>query len=326
MAARDERPVVIVGAGIAGASVAWHLRRLGEAAVCLVEREAQPGAHSTGRNAAMLREHMEDPRLAPWALRGAQALREGGLCAFRRSGGLLVGRGREAVGRYHRQARGEARFAAGDGVVDVAGLLAAYLRGARLHTGVTVRALEPEAGGWRVHADGATLLARAVVNAAGPWAGELFGLPLTPRNRHLFVSAPDPEIDRTGPFVWDLEGGYYFRPESGGWLLCACDEAAAAPGAYAEREEVLLDLGAKLARHQPGLGDLRVVRRWVGQRTFAPDGLPVLGADPRRPGLFHAAGLGGHGITWAHAVGEDVAREVLGARVIPDFARVDRLL
>ncbi len=45
---------VIVGAGIAGASLAWQLAQGGGAArVLLLEREAQPGLHSTGRSAAM---------------------------------------------------------------------------------------------------------------------------------------------------------------------------------------------------------------------------------------------------------------------------------
>lgn len=48
--------VVIVGAGMAGASLAWRLRQpeAGPARrVLLLEREAQPGAHATGRSAAM---------------------------------------------------------------------------------------------------------------------------------------------------------------------------------------------------------------------------------------------------------------------------------
>ena len=48
----EEYDVVIVGAGMAGASLAWALaphRR-----VLLLEQESQPGYHSTGRSAATL--------------------------------------------------------------------------------------------------------------------------------------------------------------------------------------------------------------------------------------------------------------------------------
>lgn len=46
--------LTIVGAGIAGASLAWQLAP--HASVLLLEREAMPGMHSTGRSAAMFME------------------------------------------------------------------------------------------------------------------------------------------------------------------------------------------------------------------------------------------------------------------------------
>ena len=49
-----EFDIAIVGAGIAGASLAWRLA--GQRSVLLLEREAQPGYHSTGRSAAMFME------------------------------------------------------------------------------------------------------------------------------------------------------------------------------------------------------------------------------------------------------------------------------
>ncbi len=42
----------IVGAGMAGASLAFELARLG-LAVAAIERESQPGYHTTGRSAAL---------------------------------------------------------------------------------------------------------------------------------------------------------------------------------------------------------------------------------------------------------------------------------
>src|SRR5947199_9811612 len=41
--------VVVLGAGVIGASVAWHLRKLGVREVLLVDRAAGPGESSTGR-------------------------------------------------------------------------------------------------------------------------------------------------------------------------------------------------------------------------------------------------------------------------------------
>ena len=51
--------VAIVGAGIAGASLAWRLAP--HLSVVLLERETQPGYHSTGRSAAMFEESYGPP-------------------------------------------------------------------------------------------------------------------------------------------------------------------------------------------------------------------------------------------------------------------------
>src|SRR5471030_743457 len=42
---------IVVGAGIAGASVAYELA--GAGTVCLIEAESRPGFHATGRSAAL---------------------------------------------------------------------------------------------------------------------------------------------------------------------------------------------------------------------------------------------------------------------------------
>src|SRR5215218_11205845 len=46
-----EYDFIVIGAGIAGASMAYELART--ARVCVVEREPHPGYHSTGRSAAL---------------------------------------------------------------------------------------------------------------------------------------------------------------------------------------------------------------------------------------------------------------------------------
>src|SRR5436190_5900717 len=54
-----EFDVAIVGAGIAGASLAYRLA--GQRSVLLLERESQPGYHTTGRSAAMFMESYGPP-------------------------------------------------------------------------------------------------------------------------------------------------------------------------------------------------------------------------------------------------------------------------
>ena len=51
----------VIGAGIAGASVAYRLSAA--ASVAVLEREAQPGYHSTGRSAAMFMETYGTPQI-----------------------------------------------------------------------------------------------------------------------------------------------------------------------------------------------------------------------------------------------------------------------
>ncbi len=53
--------VAVVGAGIAGASLAWRLAA--RCRVLLLERESQPGLHSTGRSAAMFMESYGPPQV-----------------------------------------------------------------------------------------------------------------------------------------------------------------------------------------------------------------------------------------------------------------------
>ena len=201
--------VVVIGAGIAGAAAAWHLA--GHASVVMVEREAHPGAHATGRSAALHTETSGAPVVSALAAASRSFLAQPpeGFAdhALLSSRGLLwIARDSERDLLEEKAAAAEAHGvevhrldssqccelvgvlrpdAADAGVlephamnIDVAGLLQGFLRGARrrgaeLHLDAGVTALTTRAGGWRVQAASQHWDCDVVVNAAGAWCDPL---------------------------------------------------------------------------------------------------------------------------------------------------------
>ncbi len=68
----DSAKYVIIGAGLAGAATAYFLARQGEREVLILEREQVPGLHSSGRNAAMVRQVVAQKDILRLAARGAR--------------------------------------------------------------------------------------------------------------------------------------------------------------------------------------------------------------------------------------------------------------
>ncbi len=228
-------------------------------------------------------------------------------------------------------------YTASDGVVDVAGLLqgfhaSARSRGVELRTAAKVTGIVRKNGRVRaVLTDDGELPADQVVDAAGPWASDLASMAglarpeLRPLRRHLYVSELDLTVDPSWPYVWNLSAGYYFRPESGGLLLCCCDEDLSPPCTPETDPEVAERLAECFARWVPALAGHAIRHSWAGLRTFGGDRGFVLGPDPRLEGFVWAAALGGHGVTCSPAVGRLVAGGFDKPELCAGFS-VERLL
>ncbi len=360
----DTYDVIVIGGGLAGAATAYQLTRRAPRRVAILEQEQMPGMHSSGRNAAILRVVVAGAEVAALAREGGAFIRRtpedwDEPVGFHPCGSLLTGKratlervaadtppaeldalevawwtpeaARRKVTLLDGSVFEAALWCPRDGVIDVAGLLAGYLRegkkhGVRLLTGHRVREFTLDGGSVTgVETDGGTLKAPWVVNAAGSWAREVgrraggVDAPMVPHRRHLFDTGPLPQSDPSLPVVWDPSFQVYFRPESGGFLLSPCDEAPAEPGIPPTDPSVLDDLAAKLTRHFPALADVPIRHGWAGLRTFTPDHRFVIGPDPRRRGLFWVAGLGGHGVTTSAAVGR-LAAQLLDGVDAPEGA------
>jgi glycine/D-amino acid oxidase-like deaminating enzyme len=61
----------------------------------------------------------------------------------------------------------------------------------------------------------------------------------------------------------------------------------------------------------PGLARLSCIRTWTGCRAATPDGLPMIGPHPGRPGIWLATGHEGLGITTAPGTAKLLAAQML---------------
>ena len=337
----------IVGAGIAGASLAAELAE-GGASVLLLEGEDRPGYHATGRSAAFWEECYGGPQIVPLTLASGAYLHEHGFLSTR--GALYIGRAGDqsaldafldrfadtgaTIRRLARDALAErvaglkpewcdAIYEPACADIDVAGLHAHYLARAR-RGGVTlecralVHRLARSAGTWSIHcADGRTFHAAQIVNAAGAWADDIarkagarpLGIQPLLRTVIQLRTAPAPDADL--PLVLDISGRFYFKPEAGRLWLSPHDEQPS-PACDAAPDELTV---ARAVHTLQGVVDWRieaVERRWAGLRSFAPDRLPVYGRDPGVEGFAWFAGQGGFGIQTSPAAARLAAQLLLG--------------
>ena len=203
---------IIIGAGFAGAATAYHLTRLGLTDILLLERETIPGFHSSGRNAAMIRQCVPDPALAQLTRDGAVFLRHLPSdwpvpVQFKQNGSLLLGSGKgweklrhdtevglslgvEVTSWTPEQAKSHvpvlrdaefdgAAWCASDGIIDIHALLSGYLKaatakGMRVRYGGPVQSIRSMGvGELEVVSSGESIKTKVLVNASGAWANRV---------------------------------------------------------------------------------------------------------------------------------------------------------
>ncbi len=324
--------IVVIGAGIAGASVAARLAP--HASVVLLEREDQPGYHSTGRSAATFVPGYGPPSIISLtsASRSFFMSPDDGFC----DGPLLSPRGilmigGEGDGDHVREAQelgmvqmslDEAKDRVpplktdavsvaliDEGALDIdvdllhQGFLREFRRLAgQLHCRAEVKALSREGTGWLVETSAGDWRTPLVVNAAGAWCDAVAALAgvrpvgLQPKRRSAALITPPDSWDISNyPLVFGAGETFYFKPMSGKLMVSPADATVVEPhDAWAD--DMLIAEAIDKFQQVMDVEVRRLDHTWGGLRTFGSDGDPVVGYDPEVSGFFWLAGQGGYGI------------------------------
>ncbi|HWN32066.1 MAG TPA: FAD-binding oxidoreductase [Pseudonocardia sp.] len=355
------RPVVIIGGGVVGLSIAFHLAESGYPEVTVLERGLigeGTTASATGGirqqftsevNVRMVRDSVE--------FFAAFAERTGYPLDFRRHGYLFLLSTEQQVDAFRVAADMQRRngvptellspdevlainplirvtdllgaaYCAGDGSASpndaVQGFArAARERGARIrqHTEVTAIDLVDGAVSAVRTDSGQRFEAEVVLIATGPQArrtGQLAGieLPVAPHRRQAFAIAPLPWLTRDLPFTVDLTSGAYLHSE-----VVGGNDRDVPEGTDTDVDWSLTGpLIEALVHRIPAMADASITRGWAGLREMTPDDHAIVGPVPSVPGLWTAVGFSGHGFMQSPAVGQQLARWLLGGRPSIDLS------
>ena len=216
--------------------------------------------------------------------------------------------------------------------LDGHGLLQKYERtlrkqGGEVRSNARVASIGRKAYTWLVRTErGETYEAPTLVNAAGSWADAVAVLAgetpvgLEPMRRTIIVFDAPKGIDVARlPFTKTVPDEVYFGPEAGRIFASPMDEIPTDP-CDAQPEEYEMALAAHRVEKRTIMKVERIVHRWAGLRTFAPDRLPVVGFAPDAPGFFWLAGQGGSGLQTAPAIAAITASLITGTPwPVPDI-------
>lgn len=346
---------VIIGGGVMGASTAYHLVQAGAGDVLLLERTAHFEDSATNRCAGGVRYQFSTEvniRLSQESLPMLERFPEevgadpqydpcgylfvltdpGDLERFRQNVELQRELGvetewlepadiRSLVPMMEVEDALAGTIHAKDGLADPNSVLMGYLGraralGARIATEIEVTGLVVDGGRIReVITNRGRIGADYVVNAAGPWAGQVaamagIDLPVEPLRRQMITTTPLPELPSNFPFVIDFTQSLYFHREGEG-LLTGMSNPEEEPGfdQSVDEEWELTAMTAAMER-MPMLRNAGRLSGWAGLYEVTPDAHPIFG-ETEVERFYTVAGFSGHGFMHGPIAGKLTAEILL---------------
>jgi sarcosine oxidase subunit beta len=351
--------IVIIGGGVMGTSAAYHLALEGCCDVLLLEQHPFLGTEATGKCAGGIRYQFGteiNVRLSLLSLPMLDRFEEelGQSIGLRYCGYLFLLTDEKDLTVFRRNVEMQHQlgvaiewlepaeivkklplfnskdvlagtFHARDGLADPNSVVQGYAAGARrlgarLLTDVEVTGIRLSGGKIeRVITAHGEVATRAVVNTAGPWAGEVgkmagVDIPIVPVRRQIVVTGPIPEVPPDFPFVIDFAQSLYFHREGPGILtgMSNPDQPVGFEQSV-DQEWELVHLEAAMKR-LPTLEKAGLASRWAGLYEVSPDAHPILGRISEVEGFFCIGGFSGHGFMHGPVCGLLLAEEILDGK------------
>ena len=330
------RRVVVCGAGVVGASVAYFLALRG-VAVTVIERTGVACAASGKSGGFLAADWCDGTPVGPlarasFALHARLARELGADYGYRRVDTYaMAARERGDVRGGHRMAPpswldGEGAMLGALGSTETTAQVhparfttalvdAARARGATLLTGVVEAVVQHDGAARGVSANGATIEADAVVLALGPWTSRVtraLGLPAVYGLKGYSVTLAAPDVPPHALFVdYRAADGRAFEPEiiprpDGEVYVCGMADPQPLPESAegVKVDDTACDVLARAAgRVSTTLAKARVTRRQACYRPVTDDGHPLIGRVPGVAGAYVATGHGPWGMLNAPATG-----------------------
>jgi D-arginine dehydrogenase len=355
--------ILIIGAGIAGVSLAAQLA-VDEPAmrVLLLEREAHPGTHATGRSAANWEPTFGPPviraltlasgafyRAPPAGFADAPLITPRGILLAALDGQDALLASWQSLGyqdisavQAHRMlpalksgAGAPSRFLLDDTCadVDVDLLMQGYVRqfraaGGTLATNAEVQGAQHRGGTWQLATPQGVYAAPMVVNAGGAWADviatrcRVAELGLQPKRRSAAIVLGSGMEACRDWPQFAPADDSFYAKPMGGRLMLSPADADPVEPHDAWADDYKLAEAVEGLSHYLNVEVTRLERTWGGLRTFTSDGVPVAGFDGAADGFFWLAGQGGYGIQTAPALAA-AASALLRGQPLPAAVTAD---
>lgn len=341
--------IVILGAGVIGASMAYHLARRGCGEILVLDRAPDFGGGSTAKATGGFRAQFDNETEVRLSLRSREKLiafpdEIGCDSGYRPRGYLFLACNveelrtlRDAQKVQHACGVPEARmvsaeearainpaigdssviggtFCPTDGFVQPMSILRGYANaaarlGVRFQFGVGHH-------GWRVERDRVV----AARTSKGDVQARIFinamgawsGAPVVPVRRNIAATVATNILDESMPMTIWAGDWYHLRVRDGRVLLLWPDDPP--------YEHWLAWVQRLTHERVPCLADVAIEECWTGFYEMTPDGKALLGRSPLYENVYLATGCSGHGVMHSPALGELMAEMIVDGRTSMDVS------